>query len=217
MSLLDTIKAIVKRHFISGVLVVVPLILTYLVLKFLFDAVDGLLEPLLHRVVGWYIPGLGFLTTLLLIVLAGFFTRNFVGARLYRLGESLLTRMPLIRPIYSATKQLLEAIAMPNVESFKEVALVEYPRRGAYALCFIAKRVSMELQGETTEHVTVFVPSTPTPVSGIVLVVPVADVLTVNMTVEEGVKFLVSGGVASPSTFRCKLKSSSNKDREVAK
>lgn len=217
MSLLGTIKAIVKRHFVSGVLVVVPLILTYIVLKFLFDAVDGLLQPLLHRIVGLYVPGLGILTTLLLIVLAGFFTRNFVGAWLYRLGESLLERMPLIRPIYSAAKQLLEAIALPTVDSFKEVALVEYPRRGAYALCFVAKRISMELEGKTTDHVTVFVPSTPTPVSGIVLVVPVADVLSVNMTVEEGIKFLVSGGVASPSTLRCQRKSSSNQNREVAK
>lgn len=217
MSLLDTVKAIVKRHFVSGVLVVVPLILTYMVLKFLFDAVDGLLQPLLHHVVGRYIPGLGVLTTLLLIVLAGFFTRNFVGARLYRLGEGLLVRMPLIRPIYSATKQLLEAIALPSEESFKEVALVEYPRRGAYALCFVAKRISIELKGETSDHVTVFVPSTPTPVSGIVLVVPAADILSVNMTVEEGVKFLVSGGVASPSTLQCQVRSSSNQNREVTK
>ena len=217
MKLLDTVKAIVKRHFVSGVLVVVPLILTYLVLKFLFEAVDGLLQPLLHRVVGWHVPGLGIVTTILLIILAGFFTRNFVGARLYRLGESILVRMPLIRPIYSAAKQLLEAIALPNVESFKEVALVEYPRRGAYALCFVAKRLSMEIKGETSEHVTVFVPSTPTPVSGIVLVVPASDVLSVNMTVEEGVKFLVSGGVASPSTLHCQPQRSSSENREVVK
>jgi uncharacterized membrane protein len=217
MNLLDTIKAIVKRHFVSGVLVVVPLILTYLVLKFLFEAVDGLLQPLLFHVVGWYVPGLGIVTTILLIILAGFFTRNFIGARLYRLGESILERMPLIRPIYSAAKQLLEAIALPTVDSFKEVALVEYPRRGAYALCFVAKRLLVEIDGETTEHVTVFVPSTPTPVSGIVLVVPIAEVMSVNMTVEEGVKFLVSGGVASPSIFKCQKKRSSNQNSEVVK
>lgn len=217
MSLLDTIKAIIKRHFVSGVLVVVPLILTYIVLRFLFEAVDGLLQPVLYRLVGGYIPGLGILTTLLLIILAGFFTRNIVGARLYRYGEKVLERMPLIRPIYSAAKQLLEAIATPSVDSFKEVALVEYPRRGAYALCFVAKRISMELNGVTSEHITVFVPSTPTPVSGIVLVVPAADVLSVNMTVEEGVKFLVSGGVASPTTLRCQVKNSPNENREVAK
>ncbi|MDH3890822.1 MAG: DUF502 domain-containing protein [candidate division Zixibacteria bacterium] len=217
MKLLDTVKAIVKRHFVSGVLVVVPLILTYLVLKVLFEVVDGLLEPALHRVVGWYYPGLGIVTTILLIILAGFFTRNLVGARLYRLGDSILVRMPLIRPIYSAAKQLLEAIALPTVDSFKEVALVEYPRRGAYALCFVAKRPVMEINGETSQYVTVFVPSTPTPVSGIVLVVPASEVMAVNMTVEEGVKFLVSGGVASPTTFQCRPQSSSNEKREVVK
>ena len=217
MNLLDTIKAIVKRHFVSGVLVVVPLILTYLVLKFLFEAVDGLLQPLLFRVVGWYVPGLGVVTTILLIILAGFFTRNFIGARLYRLGESILGRMPLIRPIYSAAKQLLEAIALPTVDSFKEVALVEYPRRGVYALCFVAKRPVVEIDGETRVYVTVFIPSTPTPVSGIVLLVPIAEVMSVNMTVEEGVKFLVSGGVASPSILKCQKQKSSNQNSEVVK
>ena len=128
-----------------------------------------------------------------------------------------MVRLPLIRPIYSAAKQLLEAIATPTVDSFKEVALVEYPRRGAYALCFVAKRLVMERNGETSDHVTVFVPSTPTPVSGIVLVVPSCDVMSVNMTVEEGVKFLVSGGVASPTTIHCRPQSSSNENREVAK
>ena len=124
---------ILKRYFVSGVLVIVPLILTYLVLKFLFDAVDNILRPIIEKAFGYYVYGLGVLTTLLLILLAGVLTRNFLGAQLYGLGERVLGRMPIIRPIYSAAKQLLEAIAMPSTASFKEVVFVEYPMRGRYS------------------------------------------------------------------------------------
>ncbi len=217
MTLLNTVFTVVKRHFVSGVLVVVPLILTYLVLKFLFEAVDGILQPILHAVLGYFVPGLGVVTTILLIILAGFFTRNIVGARFYRMGERVLVRMPIIRPIYSAAKQLLEAIALPTVQSFKEVALVEYPRRGVYALCFIAKRVRLGSDEESRECVSVFVPSTPTPISGIVIIVPADEVRPVAMTVEEGIKFLVSGGVASPSTIQFRSHNNPKENREVVK
>jgi len=140
-------------------------------------------------------------TTLLLIILAGFLTRNIVGARLYRIGDRVLVRMPIIRPIYSAAKQLLEAVALPTAESFKEVALVEYPRRGVYTLGFITNRVRLGSGESSRECISVFIPSTPTPITGMVIIVPADQVLPVAMTVEEGVKFIVSGGVASPSTI----------------
>jgi len=198
MSSENSIVSAIKRYFLSGVLVVVPIILTYIVLKFLFVAVDSILQPIIHRALGYYVPGLGVFTTFLIIILAGVLTRNFLGARLYRTGDRMLVRMPIIRPIYSAAKQLLEAITVPSTRSFKEVALVEYPRRGAYALCFICNRIDLEINGEIRKFASVFVPSTPTPVSGMVIMVPADEVKIVNMTVEEGIKFLVSGGVASP-------------------
>jgi uncharacterized membrane protein len=217
MTLHNTVFSILKRHFVSGVLVVVPLILTYLVLKFLFETVDGILQPILHTAFGYYVPGLGVVTTILVIILAGFFTRNIVGARLYRLGDRVLVRMPIIRPIYSAAKQLLEAVALPTTQSFKEVALVEYPRRGVWALCFIANQVRVGTDESSRESVSVFVPSTPTPISGIVIIVPAEEVLRVAMTVEEGVKFLVSGGVASPSTIALRPNNLAVENREVVK
>jgi len=194
--------AIVKRQFISGMLVVVPLILTYLVLKFLFDAIDGILQPLIEGVVGYYVPGLGVITTILLILLAGFFTRNFIGARIYRMGDRILERMPIIRPIYSAAKQLLEAIAQPTHQSFKAVVLIEYPRRGSWVLAFLSNRMEVDVGGEIRRLVSVFVPSTPTPISGMVILVPEDEAQLLEMTVEEGVKFLVSGGVASPGLIK---------------
>jgi len=217
MTLSNTVLSILKRHFVSGVLVVVPLILTYLVLKFLFQTIDGILQPILHPALGYFVPGLGVITTLLLIILAGFFTRNIVGARIYRVGDRLLVRMPIIRPIYSAAKQLLEAVALPTTQSFKEVALVEYPRRGVYALCFIANRLRLGSGESSRECISVFIPSTPTPISGIVIIVPADQVLPVAMTVEEGIKFLVSGGVASPSTIALRTNQVAAENSEVIK
>jgi len=215
MSVANKIIDTVKRHFISGVLVVVPIILTYIVFKFLFESIDGILQPFLHDVFGYFVPGLGVVTTILLILLAGVLTRNYIGARLYRFGDRILVKMPVIRPIYSAAKQLLEALTTSSTETFKEVGMVEYPRRGAWALCFISRRLEVNRDGTDEKALTVFVPSTPTPVSGIVLIVPVKDVILLDMTVEEGLKFLVSGGVVSPDYLKRKHAPKRAEDEEV--
>jgi len=188
----------VKRYFISGVLVVVPIILTYIVLKFLFETLDSVLQPLINKILGYYIPGLGLFTTLLLIILAGILTRNFFGAKLYNIGDKILARLPIIRPVYSSAKQLLTAITEPSVSSFKETALVEYPRKGIYALGFISKRIKLETDKSDNNLIAVFIPSTPTPISGMVILVPENEIILLKMTVEDGIKFLVSGGVVSP-------------------
>ncbi len=200
LTLLDTLK----RYFIGGMLVVVPFILTFLVLRFLFEAIDGILAPYLSDLLGYYRTGLGVLTTILIILLAGILTRNFVGHRIYHIGDRLLAKVPLIRPIYSASKQLLAALTRSDAGSFQEVALIEYPRLGLYSICFISQRTRIEVDGEPRLFCTCFVPSTPTPVSGMTVVVPSEKVMPIDMTIEEGVKFLVSGGVASPKLIKKK-------------
>ena len=201
----------IKRYFISGMLVVVPVILTFFVLRFMFETVDGILQPVLHDLLGYYRTGLGVLTTLLIILLAGILSRNYFGARLYRMGDRLLHAVPLIRPIYSASKQLLEALTKTgDASSFREVGLIEYPRRGAYAMCFVARRLQLDVGGEPRPYVACFVASTPTPVSGTVIMVPAEEVIALDMSVEDGVKFLVSGGVASPALIRTRRR------REIA-
>ncbi len=202
MPLLQRFSKAVKRYFVSGVLVVVPVILTWLVLRFLFRAVDGILEPILFQVLGYWISGLGVLTTFLLIILAGIFTRNIVGSRLHAAGEKALSRTPIIRPVYTAAKQLLEAMAHPSTRSFRAVVAVEYPRRGAWVLAFLTKHLELEIQGERRRFAAVFVPSTPTPISGMVILVPEDEAVQLDMSVEDGVKFLVSGGVACPPLIR---------------
>ena len=202
MSSVHSVTAVIKRYFISGVLVVVPLILTYIVLRFLFAAIDGILQPIIFRVFGYFVPGLGVFTTVLIIILAGVLTRNFIGARLYAMGDRILHRMPIIRPIYSAAKQLLESMAMPDRSSFKAVVLIEYPLRGLWALAFLSNKMEVETDEQGRRLASVFVPSTPTPISGWVILVPEDEAVVVDMTVEEGIKFMVSGGVASPALIR---------------
>ena len=213
MSTAGTVWLHIKRYFISGVLVVVPFILSFLVLRFLFEAVDGILQPLLHNLLGYYRTGLGLLTTLLIILLAGVLTRSLLGAQLYRLGDRLAARVPLIRPIYSGSKQLLESLTKTGATSFQEVALIEYPRQGLYSLCFVSQRSRVLVDGVEGEYCVCFVPSTPTPVTGMTVVVPTEKVIPVDMTIEEGVKFFVSGGVVSPELIRSRPRLSKAPER----
>jgi uncharacterized membrane protein len=197
------IKDIIKRQFLSGVLVVVPLILTYVVLRFLFDLVDGILSPIIQQAVGYTIPGLGIIATILIIILTGFFTRSIVGASIYRKGDKILANTPLIRVIYLAAKQLINAITMPQIKTFKEVVMVEYMRKGLYAIGFATSKIdTTDLTNNTNNLIGVFIPSTPTPVSGILIFVPQKDITPLNMSVEEAMKLLVSGGIVAPSSIK---------------
>ncbi len=209
MSLSHRIRVILKRNFISGALVVAPLILTFILLKFLFETIDGVLAPIVTHIVGYSIPGLGLITTILLILLVGLLTRNLVGSRLLHWGEKLLNSFPGVRTIYGAAKQLVEGVTLPNKQAFKQVVLVEYPRRGVYALAFLVKRPQLRVNGDEKSMACLFVPSTPTPVSGMVILAPLEDVVLLNMTIEEGFKFLVSGGIASPQALSGRLMATS--------
>ncbi|PKK82563.1 MAG: hypothetical protein CVT49_13175 [candidate division Zixibacteria bacterium HGW-Zixibacteria-1] len=202
MSLFRIVKDIIKRQFLSGVLVIVPLILTYVVLRFLFEAIDGILSPVIFRVFGYHVPGLGIVVTLLIILLAGFLTRNFLGDRLYKVWERILGKIPIIRVVYNATKQLVEAVTLPNVKTFKEVILFEYPRKGLYTIGFATSRFRLESTASgSRKMVGIFVPSTPTPVTGFVIFAPEDEIITLNITIEEAVKLIVSGGIVSPPTL----------------
>ena len=199
MSIFRLARDVLRRQFVSGVLVVVPLILTYVVLRFLLEAVDGILSPYLKQLLGYSLPGLGIITTILIIILAGFFVRSIVGASIYKYGDRFLARTPLVRIFYLAAKKLIEALLMPSNKAFKEVVMFEYPRRGAWAVGFATSKIQF-VDGPygQKELIGVFVPSTPTPVSGIVIFAPREDVIPLNITVEEGIKLIVSGGIVAP-------------------
>jgi uncharacterized membrane protein len=198
MSQSGGVWSLIKKYFLSGVLVVVPIILTYLVLRLLFNAVDSILQPVINHFFGISIPGLGIIATILLVFAVGLVTRNLLGSQLVELWDGIMEKMPVIRPIYSASKQLLEAMTSTSAGSFKEVVLIEHPRKGLYALGFVAQRTTMPFGGASRDMVTVFIPSTPTPMSGTVVIVPIDDITWLDMTVEAGLSYVVSGGVAVP-------------------
>jgi uncharacterized membrane protein len=202
MPILKIFKDVLRRQFLSGVLVVVPLIITYVVLRFLFQTVDGILSPLFFKLLGYHIPGLGIIATILIILLAGFLTRNIIGATLYRYGDKILARTPVIRIIYLASKQLIEAISVPSVRTFKEVVMIEYPRKGVYAIGFATAKIKF-VGGRDGEKklIGVFIPATPTPMTGTVVFIAEEDVICLDMGVEEGLKLVVSGGIVSPSVI----------------
>lgn len=195
----------VRRLFLAGVLVIVPLIATFIVLRFLFRSLDGLLGPPLQHLIGHEIPGIGIVATLVLIFLAGFLTSNLVGSRLYGIAELFFIRAPIVRTVYSAAKQFVEAIAVPSKRQFERVVLVQYPRAGSYALGFVSKSIALTGFPGRDKLVAVFVPSTPTPFTGFAVLLPPDEIIPLDLSLEEGVKFIVSGGIASPETFNVKL------------
>lgn len=191
-----------KDSFISGVIVVVPLIVTIFFLRFLFNLIDGILRP----VIGYYfqidIPGLGILATLVIVLAVGFLTRNLLGNQLVRFGEQILARLPLINSIYQSSKQLLEAIYTAQHTAFKDVVLVEYPSAGIFSLGFVTNRQTYSSSASTADLLAIYMPSTPTPMSGFLIFVPPTAVRVLDMTVEEGIKQIVSGGVVTSAAFR---------------
>lgn len=188
----------IRRRFISGLLVVVPLVVTYLVLKFLFQTIDGILAPVVQAVYGRNLPGVGLLATLLLVLIAGWVATGVAGGRIIRIWEGWLIRIPLIRIVYGAAKQLLESVSSSEGNSFKQVGLVEYPRRGIYSICFIANRLPLNTTPEQSTRITVFIPSTPTPFTGFVIVVRPEEIIPLSLPVEDAIKLLVSGGIVVP-------------------
>lgn len=216
MSFSSAVGTVFKKYFISGLLVIVPLIITYSVLKALFEALDGLLQPVIHKLAGFYVPGLGVITTFILVILAGLLTHNLVGRKLYNLWERLLVHVPLIRPIYSASKSLLESTTASKSGAFQEVVLIEYPRQGSYAIGFVANRLHVEIDGALRNCASVFVPSPPTPFAGPSVIVPIEQIQVLDVSVEQALKFIVSGGVVAPGTMKRKGPLVWNKPVEVS-
>ncbi len=204
MSAVSKFASALRKHFVSGLLVTVPLIITYLVLRLLFDTIDGFLNPAVYKLLGYYIPGLGVLVTLLLVLLTGIVAANFIGVRLFQIGDRILARMPLVRIIYTAAKQLVHSLLAPSARAFSEVVLVEYPRKGLYAFGFLSHKARLRMDNADQDMALVFIPSTPTPFSGMVVLVPKSEVYPLAIGVEEAIKILVSGGVVAPELFNLK-------------
>ncbi len=206
--MLSKLRSRVRNILVAGLLVTLPIAVTIYILVLLFRWVDGLLSPLLFRVlqfprvpaIVWLrehnIPGLGVVVTVALIFFVGLFAKNIIGRRVVASTEELVARIPVARTIYVGAKQILEAVAMPGSKVFKQVVLVECPREGVYTLGFLTNEGSPEVEAKLHEElVHVFVPTVPNPTTGFLLLVPRKDVVPLNLTIEEGIRIIVSAGV----------------------
>ena len=197
----------VRSYFITGLLVLTPLVLTIFIIWKLFLAIDGLLRGVIKNVllerfgVPNTIYGLGFISVILLILLTGMIARNYFGKKVIKLGEDIMTRIPLINRIYLAIQQIGNAFFSEKREVFKKAVLIEYPRKGIYSIGFFTQDTRGEVQERLDQDVvSVFLPTTPNPTSGFLLFVPKADVTELDMSIEEALKLVISGGAIVPSS-----------------
>jgi uncharacterized membrane protein len=199
-----------RRYIIAGLLVWVPLGVTLFVLNLVVGVMDRtlLLLPTNYRpetILGFNIPGLGIVLTLVVLILTGMLAANLVGRRLVNFSEGIVHRIPLVRTIYSAAKNFAEVLFTDTNQAFKKVLLIEYPRKGVYSLCFQTSTELEEIQARTSEDVIcVFVPTTPNPTSGFILMVPMSSAIELDMDVESALKMVVSLGVVVPEWVKRK-------------
>ncbi|MEQ6342287.1 MAG: DUF502 domain-containing protein [Gammaproteobacteria bacterium] len=193
-----------RRYLIAGLLVWLPLGVTVLVIKLLVDFMDQTLLVLpaaYHpdKLLGFHIPGLGVLLSVAVVLATGIVVANFFGRQMVAVWEKFLSRIPLVRPIYSAVKQLTETVFTSGGQSFRKVLLIEYPRRGLWTLAFQTGTAVGEAQAKTADEVVnVYVPTTPNPTSGFFLMVPRKDVVELEMSVDDGLKMIISMGAVVP-------------------
>ncbi|MSO74023.1 MAG: DUF502 domain-containing protein [Alphaproteobacteria bacterium] len=193
-----------RIYFLAGVLVTAPVGITAWLIYSFVDYVDTSVLPLIpeayspERYLSHSVPGLGVIILLLFITLIGFFVTNFLGRWFVRLGERLLAHVPVVRTIYGLLKQVFDAVLAQSSNAFHEVVLIEYPRKGTWTLGFITSKPKPEIRARLGEDtVFVFVPTSPNPTSGFLLVVNEAELIRLKMPVEEGIKLVISGGIVS--------------------
>ena len=191
-----------RAQFLAGILVVVPIGASILILVWLFNAIDSILQPVVRAIFGNNIPGVGFGATVILIFLVGAIARNILGKKIIQYGESLLGRVPIFKQLYSGIRQIVVSFASPNKTGFMQVVLVEFPREGMKALGFVTN----ELKDEAGEKLlSVFIPTSPNPTSGFLQIVKEKDVIRTSITVDEALKMVVSAGRMTPDEVRDKI------------
>jgi uncharacterized membrane protein len=194
----------VKKYFITGLLIWIPLVITLWVLKLVVDTLDQslLLLPEQWRTEGFlgvHIPGLGVILTLVIVFVTGVFATNFFGAQLVRLWHGILQRIPVVNSIYSSVKQISDTLFSSSGQAFRKALLVQWPREGTWTIAFLTGTpggdVVRHLQGD---YVSVYVPTTPNPTGGYFVMVARKDVIELDMTVDEALKYIISMGVVAP-------------------
>lgn len=197
--------AAIRKYFISGLLVWLPIVITVLVIKVLVDLLSksllllpSFLQP--DVLLGFHVPGIGVLLTLLVIFLTGLVTRNFIGQWLLNMGDNMMSRIPLVRSVYNGVKQVTETLFTPGGQSFRKVLLVEYPCAGVWSIAFQTGEVGRDVEGSLNidPMISYFIPTTPNPTSGFLMMAPRSKIVELDMTVDQALKYVISLGVVQP-------------------
>lgn len=207
-----------RTKIFAGILVILPLGITFLVLKFVFNTLDGILDPLipditislLHRV--YHIPGVGIIAFFLLLYLIGLITTNVLGRKLISWGDRLFTTIPVVKNIYTSSKQLTDAFSATRKGSFRQAVFVEFPQEGNYMLGFVTNELT---DLEQQKKVTVFIPTAFVPPQGFLLFLPREKILPSQLTVEEAIKAIMSVGIVTPHTLAIPLSSPKSEKESV--
>jgi uncharacterized membrane protein len=205
---MQTLRGAIKKNMIAGLLVTVPVAFTYIILEFVITRVDGLIVPIVSKVIGergmeilkdYSVPGMGFLLLIIFIFFIGLFATNFFGKKIFEVGELILHKTPLVRVIYIAIKKVVQMVSQSETPTFEKMVLITYPRSPLKTIGIVAcdtEGIVLEKVGKRS--VNVFVPTSPNPTTGFIIAVPVEDVNFLQMTVEEGLQMIISLGVVSP-------------------
>ena len=209
--MLKTFKRRIRNIFITGLLITLPIALTWFILQFLFKNLDAL-SPVFTNILiqlgapfpeGYRIPFLGVVMTLLIVLLVGWLTTSFFGRKIFQLGETLVEKIPFVRRVYKGSKQVVVSIAQADTSAFRKVVLLEFPRRGLLAIGFVTGETRGEVQKLTQDNMlNVFVPTMPNPTSGFLVFAPPEELTEISMTIEEGIKYVVSGGIVTPPELK---------------
>ncbi|HCU05121.1 MAG: hypothetical protein A2X77_05410 [Gammaproteobacteria bacterium GWE2_42_36] len=195
----------IRRYLLSGLLFWLPILVTFWVLRFLANLMDGILKLLPNQyrpdyLLGFHIPGLGIIVTVVLLFFTGMIVANFIGRKLVKLWDGIVLRIPVVRSIYSGVQQVMQTILSPEGKAFRKVILVEYPRKGLWSIAFQTGDGSPEVNAKASasDMITIFIPTTPNPTSGFLMMVSKQDIHELEMTVDQAFKLVVSLGVVQP-------------------
>lgn len=199
---MTTLKTSLKRYFLTGLLVITPIWGTVLILRTLFLTVDDILGDALAKFLpqGAYIRGLGIVTLLLLIFTVGLLATNFIGRQVVKHWEEWLHRVPVVRGIYATLKSMMDILSFGEREKYNRVVLIQFPKNGHYCFAFVTGVMQGQIQAVAAEPlVNVYVPTSPNPTSGYFLLVPEREIIPLDLSVEEAMKLIVSGGLYQPT------------------
>lgn len=194
-----------RERFVAGMLIALPIVATFIILEFLINLIDSRVVPLLppalrpETYLDYAVPGFGLIILLLFLTLLGAVATNFLGHYFVSLTDRILTRVPVVRSVYSVFKQIRDVFQNNSAGQYKEVVMIQYPKEGTWAIGFVAGAAKGEMRHRLgDEFIGVFVPTTPNPTSGFLLYVRASEVVKLDMTVEEGAKVIFSGGLVIP-------------------